>query len=124
MDVSSPTPAKEPSPLQASPSPAPSEEESVELILKDISAQQLLLIRFKEEAGARIIAFREQRAAPSLSAGSNQLAVQLVHNQNPVRSRLPRAVVILPGFGCAPVGRPAGWILQTATALPAARETR
>ena len=56
-----------------------------------MSPQQLQLLLFKEEAAARIIAFREQRTAPSLSAGSSQLAVQLAqhNNQNPVRAGCP-----------------------------------
>ena len=87
-EVTSPSAAREPS-SQALPSPAPSEE-NVGLSLEDMSPQQLQLLLFKEEAAARIIAFREQRTAPSLSAGSSQLAVQLAqHNQNPVRADCP-----------------------------------
>ena len=41
--------------------------------LDEVSVQQLQLLLF-EEAAAHIISFREQRAAPSPSEGSSQLA--------------------------------------------------
>ena len=72
MEAPSSPPARESLPSQ-SPSPASSEKESTTMSLEKMSAHQL-----KEEAAVRIIAFSEHRAEPSLSAGSSQLAVQLV----------------------------------------------
>lgn len=61
--------------------------------LAPMSNQELLMLLFQEESTARILALRENRPAPSLSAGSTQVALQLANNNIPVSSGSPDSLV-------------------------------
>lgn len=93
MEVSPRRCAKNPSSSQSSPS---DDRKSTGLRLEDLRVEQFHVLIFKEEVKACSMAFREHRAAPSLSAGS----VRLINRRASVKTECPVHSAGLALFKC------------------------